>query len=340
MTTRGFLLGKFMPPHAGHLYCAEVGKARCDVMTVLVCSHDAEPIDGHLRAKWMRECLPQPEYRVLHMHRDIPQEPKDHPDFWPIWRAAIAEFHPEPIDWVFGSEGYVHRLAREVGARPFPVDPERQVVPVSATAIREDPWRNWDHVPGPVRGHYQRRLVLVGAESTGKTVLAGSLASRLASVPILEYGRDYDAVFRHGQDWVAADFEAIMAGHRALADTMAALGGPILVEDTDAVQTLVWAEALLGNVPGLLVDRARAAVAGKTYLLLDHATPWEDDGTRHFANPARRAWFTDRLRERLDAFRAEWHLIEGADWTARTVAANAWLNALSALSAPGIPRRC
>lgn len=329
MKTHGFLLGKFMPPHAGHLYCAEVGKARCDVMTVLVCSYDAEPINGYLRAKWMRECLSRPGYRVLHMHRDIPQVPEEHHNFWHIWRAAITEFHPEPIDWVFGSEGYIHRLAQEVGARPFPVDPERRIVPVSATAIRENLTSNWSHVPVPVKRHYQRRLVLVGAESTGKTVLAESLAARLGSVPIPEYGRDYDAVFRHGQDWVAADFEAIMEGHKALADTMAVRGGPLLVEDTDAVQTLVWAEALLGKAPKPLVNWAHSAVEGKTYILLDHATPWEDDGTRHFADPGRRAWFTARLRYWLDEFEAEWKCIKGEAWPERTAAANVLLDALS-----------
>lgn len=330
MKTHGFLLGKFMPPHAGHLLCAEVGKARCDVMTVLVCSHDAEPIDGFLRAKWMKECLSQPGYRVLHMHRDIPQAPEDHHEFWPIWRAAIAEFHPEPIDWVFGSEGYVHRLAREVGARPFPVDPERRVVPVSATAIREDLTSNWNHVPTPVQSHYQRRLVLVGAESTGKTVLSEALAAGLKSVPVPEYGRDYDAIFRHGQKWVEADFEAIAAGHKAMADTMAARGGPIIVEDTDAVQTLVWAEALLGKIQKPLVELARSAVEGKTYLLLDHATPWEDDGTRHFADPERRAWFTCRLRSWLDELGAEWKYIQGENWADRTAAAKVYLDALFA----------
>lgn len=334
MTTHGFLLGKFMPPHLGHLYCAEVGKRRCDVMTVLVCSHDAEPIDGHKRADWMGACLPQPEYRVLHMHRDIPQEPKDHPNFWPIWRAAIAEFHPEPIDWVFGSESYVHRLAQEVGARPFPVDPERQVVPVSATAIREDPSRNWAYVPGPVRGHFQRRLVLLGAESTGKTVMSNALAQRLNGRPIPEYGREYDAVFRHGQDWNVSDFEAIISGHKALADTMAARSGPVVIEDTDAVQTLVWAEALLGDVPETLIDQARAGVEGKSYLLLDHETPWHDDGTRYFANPARRAFFTHRLREWLESFDADWQPIEGPDWCARTATAEATLDALCSVSDP------
>ncbi|MBF9044817.1 AAA family ATPase [Rhodobacterales bacterium HKCCE4037] len=328
MTTHGFLLGKFMPPHSGHLLCAEVGRRLCDVMTVFVCSHDAEPIDGHLRAEWMRKCLTAKGYRVIHMHRDIPQTPEEHPEFWPIWRAAIAEHHPEPIDWVLGSEGYIHRLAREVGARPFAVDPDRRIAPVSASAIRADAWANWDHVPGPVRPHYQRRLVLVGAESTGKTTLAEALAARLDSQPIPEYGRDYDALFRHGQDWVPADFETIMPGHMAFADALAHRGGPILIEDTDPVQTLVWAEMLLGHATEALVAKARAAVPGKTYLLLGHSTPWHDDGTRHFAETERRAQFTDRLAAWLDQFDADWHLIDAPDWTARTAAARDRLQAL------------
>lgn len=330
VTTRGFLLGKFMPPHLGHIFCAEVGKARCDVMTVLVCSHDAEPIDGTLRANWMRECLPQPGFRILHMHRDIPQAPEDDPDFWSIWRAAIAEFHPEPIDWVFGSEGYVHRLAQEMAARPFPVDPDRAVVPVSATKIRENPWSNWEYIPGPVRGHYQCRLVILGAESTGKTVLSDRLATRLNSVAAPEYGREYDAIFRHGQSWTSEDFEAIVAGHKALNDTMAKRSGPIVVEDTDAVQTLVWAEVLLGEVPDTLIAQARYAASRKSYLLLDHETRWHDDGTRYFSDPARRAFFTHRLGQWLDAFGANWQLIQGEDWDARTTTANAWLEDIAA----------
>ena len=54
---RGFLLGKFMPPHAGHLFLCEVARARVDQLTVLLCSHDAEPIPGDLRAAWMADSL-------------------------------------------------------------------------------------------------------------------------------------------------------------------------------------------------------------------------------------------------------------------------------------------
>ncbi|MDN3720183.1 nicotinamide riboside transporter PnuC [Roseibium salinum] len=145
--TRGFILGKFLPPHAGHLFACEVARNRVEELTVLVCSHDAEPIRGDLRAEWMRECLPQPGCRVVHMHRDIPQEPKEHPEFWSIWKSAILEHHPEPIDWVFGSEPYIHQLAAELGAKPFLVDIERHAVPVSGTDIRSRPDRHWMHIP-------------------------------------------------------------------------------------------------------------------------------------------------------------------------------------------------
>ena len=110
MTRRGFILGKFMPPHHGHLFLCDTALNMVDELTVLVCSIDTEPINGALRFQWMHEALPNA--RVIHMHRDIPQEPDDHPDFWNIWREAIREHHPEPIDKVFASEPYVFRLAQ------------------------------------------------------------------------------------------------------------------------------------------------------------------------------------------------------------------------------------
>ena len=158
MIRRGFILGKFMPPHAEHLYACTFGAAQVDLMTVLVCSTDAEPIPGSLRFQWMTEALAGTGIRVLHMHRDIPQEPRDHPDFWPIWQAVIREFHPEPIDWVFGSKTYVTPLAEWLGAQPCIVDLDRRKYPVSGTAIREDPAAHWEFIPDPVRPYFQDRV--------------------------------------------------------------------------------------------------------------------------------------------------------------------------------------
>ena len=215
---RGFVLGKFLPPHAGHVFLCDSAAAMVDEMSVLLCSTDAEPIDGGLRRRWLTELLPQ--CRILHMHRDIPQTPEDHEDFWAIWRAAIAEFHPEPIARVFGAETYVFRLAQELNATPVLIDPARSIFPVSSSSVRADPAGNWRFVPGPVRPHFQTRICLLGPESSGKSTLAGLLADRFGATAMPEYGRDYDACYRQGTGWSGEDFIALAETHRATLTTI------------------------------------------------------------------------------------------------------------------------
>ena len=55
MTTRGFLLGKFLPPHQGHVFLGQFARHHCDRLTILVCSLDRDPIPGALRFAWMQE---------------------------------------------------------------------------------------------------------------------------------------------------------------------------------------------------------------------------------------------------------------------------------------------
>jgi cytidyltransferase-like protein len=113
--TRGFLLGKFMPPHAGHLALCEAAMLLVDRLTILVCWLPGDPMPGPLRLAWMGELLPGA--RVLGHGEAVPQAPDEHPDFWPIWRDIVRAAHPEPIDFLFAGEDYGQRLAQEVGAR-------------------------------------------------------------------------------------------------------------------------------------------------------------------------------------------------------------------------------
>lgn len=320
--TRGFLLGKFMPLHQGHLMLIETAARLVDTLTVLVCTRACEPIDGDLRAAWMRVSVPE-GVRIVHFTEDVPQEPADHPDFWPIWTAIVREAHPEPIDMVFGSEPYIEKLADCVSARPFLVDPDRRIVPVSATAIRSDPAANWAFIPPAVRPHYQRRFCLLGPESTGKSTLTRELATAFGMGYADEYGRHYDATFRNGTGWTEADFHTLADGHIALAETAAARSGPVFFEDTDLIQTMVWAEYLLGTPLPALAARLGPAHRAKRYLLLSPDVPWTDDGTRYAPDPETRRWFFDRLAALLQAHDLRFDVINGTDWPTRTTSASA-----------------
>ncbi len=152
---RGFVLGKFMPPHLGHLHLCEFASERCDELTVLVCSLPTEPIGGELRFRWMSEL--RPHDRVRHLRRVVPQEPAEHPGFWDIWRTIVLEQMPYGVDRVFASEDYGARLADEVGAEFVMCDRQRQRFAVSGTAVRRDPVGHLDLLPAPVREHWLSR---------------------------------------------------------------------------------------------------------------------------------------------------------------------------------------
>jgi HTH-type transcriptional repressor of NAD biosynthesis genes len=304
VTTRGFLLGKFLPPHAGHLFLCEASARLCDELTVLVCTLDAEPIDGRLRFSWMKELLPH--VRVVHYAKDVPQQPTDHPDFWAIWRKICREVHPEPPDYVFGSEAYVVRLAQELEARPILIDPERLAFPVSGAAVRENPVRHWEMLPGPIRSYYQKRVVVVGAESTGKSTLARDLAAHFSTRYVPEYGRVYDA-FRT-LPWSGDSFAEIEAGHAAMRSAISPKAGPLLFEDTDELVTRVWAHELTGAP---LPPRARPNRQPDLYLLLDTDLAWRDDGTRYQGEPNFRERFQSSIRGELERSAVPWRKVAG-----------------------------
>jgi NadR type nicotinamide-nucleotide adenylyltransferase len=153
--TTGFLLGKFLPLHRGHMHLIETARAQVDRLTVLVCSIQSEPIPGALRYEWVRTLYPDVDVR--HCSDENPQYPEEHPDFWDIWVASIRKFLPAGPDLVFSSELYGDELARRLGARHVLVDLERRRFPVSGTAVREQPGKYWDLIPEPVRAFYAGR---------------------------------------------------------------------------------------------------------------------------------------------------------------------------------------
>lgn len=289
MTRRGFLLGKFMPPHAGHLALIRAARALVDELTVLVCSLPDDPIAGERRLQWMRELLP--DCRVLGHNSVVPQTPEDSADFWPIWRKIVTKAHPQPIDYLFAGEDYGAELARQVAALFVPLggrvlgmehDPLSRL---SASAVRADPAAHWMLLPPPVKAHYRRTICLHGAESTGKTTLAAQLAAETGAITVGEYGRSHCEV--HREPLSHDDLLLIGRAQQAMIRAAEDWAGPLLLVDTDALMTAAWTEMLLGERPDELMQAPKADL----YLLLEPDLPWVDDGTRFFSDRADRHRF-------------------------------------------------
>jgi len=320
--TRGFILGKFMPPHAGHMMLCEAALRMVDQLTILVCWMPDDPIPGPIRLDWIRNLLPAA--RVLGHGAPAPQSPGDSPDFWPVWRGIVAEAHPEPIDLVFAGEDYGAALAREVGGVFVPLltrSDEDPVARLSGSAVRGDPWAHWPLLPPPVRAHYARTICLHGAESVGKTTLAHRLADHFETITVPEYGRAH--VEAHGLELAEPDLLAIGRAQTALIEAAKPWCNKRLIVDTDALMTAAWCRMLIGRAPDELLAQPRADL----YLLLEADVPWTDDGTRFFGEEERRARFMTVTEEMLDRVGARCVRISGP-WEERFEQAVAAIEAL------------
>jgi NadR type nicotinamide-nucleotide adenylyltransferase len=269
----GLVLGKFLPPHAGHLYLVETARREVEHLTVVVCSLAREPIPGALRFQWMRELVPGA--RVVHVTDEDPSLPEGHPDFWDIWLRTIRRVLPRGPDVLFTSESSGDELARRLGARHRPVDPDRQAVPVSGSRIREAPDQYWSHIPPVVRPHFVTRVVVTGSESTGKTTLAKQLAEHFQTVWVPEFGRGYVAA--HAGPLTAADFDPIARGQAASEDS-AYRSAPrsLVILDTDLLTTEVYADHYFGSCPAWVRKAVRERL-GHLYLLTAPDVPWIPD---------------------------------------------------------------
>ena len=275
MAKKGFLIGKFMPPHKGHLYLIDRALEQVDDLTVMIFWLDGQVIPGPLRAQWLRELRPQ--IRVVEC-TDNHQVDFDNPDIWALWAASMKKVWPETPDLVFSSEPYGEELARRMGGKHIAIDPERKDVSISATQIREAPWAYWDFIPDIVRPYFVKKIYIVGGESTGKTTLAKKLAERFQTVFIEEYARDF--LMKTGGVCKPDDMPLIAEEQFRREEAARKVANRFVFCDTNALVTRVWSNHYFKECH----PRVESLIEDAFYLLLHPDIPWIDDGLRDTPN--------------------------------------------------------
>jgi len=330
MSVHGLVIGKFMPPHQGHVHLFDFAQQVADSLTIVVERIEGEPIDSAVRVRWVQELAPRA--RVMHLDQHMPQQPTERPDFWPHWRSTLRTLVDRPVQLVFASEAYGQRLATELGARFVPVDPLRSAVSVSATAVRQDPHAVWHHLPAPVRAHYTRRIAVVGPESAGKTTLSRQLARALSGTWVPEYAR---TLLEHTSspeaDWPAT-LTRIARGQAAQEAALARQSAGVLVCDTDLLTTRIWWERLVGPPPAWLLSLADRATYDLTVLCAPDLA-WEHDPIRYL--PEAQAWFFDRFETELARLGRRVHIARGPHRL--EAAQRAWHDAVHSATPPPPP---
>ena len=155
-----------------------------------------------------------------------------------------------------------------------------------------------------------RTVCLHGPESTGKTTLAAQLAEHIETVAVPEYGRIYCEIFGNACD--LEDLRAIRRGEELLIDAARRKAKKLMILDTDAVMTAVWADVLLGGRPD---DLDRIDKPADLYLLCDIDVPFVADGIRYFPDQATRAKMFAQTKAELERRKLDFATITGSRYT-------------------------
>jgi NadR type nicotinamide-nucleotide adenylyltransferase len=304
----GLVVGKFWPPHRGHQLLLATAAAQVAELLVLVYAHPDDPAHpAPARAAWLRELYRGDEFaqgprigatplRIIALTAAADGLPPDaaddhtHREFVRQWLAR----HGYAIDLVFSSEAYGPGFAAHLGAAHVSVDAARRQVPISGTQLRRELAAAATAPPLPaaaflhpfVAAQYGAvapaavpRLVLLGAESSGKTTLATALAEALGTVWVPEYGR-----ILHEQKHGALNYEDLLyIGRRQLEleDEAAPQAQSWLICDTSAATTALYSYYYFHRC-----DPALQALASVCRLRYAHTfvcmptVPFEQDGWR------------------------------------------------------------
>ena len=303
------VLGKFYPLHAGHSALVRAASAQSDRVTVEVLASSVESIPLDVRAGWVRD--EHPECRVA-AAMDEAEVDFESAAAWDAHMPLIEAVLDEPVDAVFTSDEYGAELAGRLHATWVQADPGRAATPVSATAVRADVAGHWWALSAPVRAWFTRRVVVVGAESTGTTTLARALAERFETLWVPEFGREWSEIRPGGlvAPWHKTEFDLIAREQARLEDEGArVVPRPLLICDTDLLPTAVWHERYLGTRASSGEALAKERVPD-LYILTGDEIPFVQDGLRDGEHV--RGWMTGRFRELLAAQPAPWIEVSGA----------------------------
>ncbi|PKL41536.1 MAG: cytidyltransferase [Candidatus Riflebacteria bacterium HGW-Riflebacteria-1] len=276
----GLTIGKYSPLHKGHQLVIETALSEVDKLYAMI-YHSPETTDIPLpvRARWIRELYPQ--VTVVESW-DGPTECGYTPEIMRRHDEYLsALFRDKNITHFYSSEPYGEHVSKALNARNRTVDIARSTVPISGTVIRADPYAARQYIADIVYRDHVVNAVFLGAPSTGKTVIAESLAADYATVWMPEYGREYWEQNQVSRRLTPEQLAEIARGHLLRENRMLLQARKYLFTDTNALTTRIFAYHYHGSAAAELEQIADACVARyDLYFVCDTDIPYEDSPDR------------------------------------------------------------
>lgn len=276
----GLILGKFAPFHKGHQYLLECAKNRVDKLYVLI--YDAKRtthIPLKTRADWIRIIYPDV---VVIEGRNAPEDTGYTPEIMKMQEDYILSMMPEKITHFFSSEPYGEHVSKALGAQNVVIDKDRNIVKVSATAVRTGRVLADLYLHPVVNRDVTVKVLVLGAESTGKSTLVEAAAKKYDTNYVQEIGRDYWFV-HHDHNGKLTPYQLLTLArlHRSEEIRTFEVANRVTFVDTGASTTRQYCLDYGYKVPAELDKMVQEEKKRYDAIVLCNPTiPYCEDGTR------------------------------------------------------------
>ena len=289
---RGLTLGKFAPFHRGHQLLVETALAEVDELVVMVYPTGVTPIPLQVRARWIQTLYPS--VQIIEAW-DGPEGYGDTPEIRAEQETYIlTKLKGLPITHFYSSEFYGEHVSQALGAVDRRVDPARQAVPISGTALRADYFAGRAFIDPRVYADLITKVCFMGAPSTGKTTLVKALAAHYNTAWMPEYGGAYWLEHQVDRRITLEQFEEIAPEHHRREDALLQESRTYLFCDTTPITTYGFAKDYHGCAGPILTKFAQEAEKQyDLFFLCDTDIPYADTWDR--SGDQKRQWFQQQI---------------------------------------------
>ncbi|MGF2616397.1 multifunctional transcriptional regulator/nicotinamide-nucleotide adenylyltransferase/ribosylnicotinamide kinase NadR [Rossellomorea vietnamensis] len=322
MKTVGFFGGKFLPLHQGHVLAIMEASSTVDELYIIL-SHsevrdrktcektDFPYIPGRVRLRWLHQLTKDMEnVHVLSIEDNGGEDEYD----WELGAKKIKQAIGKPITHVFSSEKDYDDIFQLIykDSTHILIDPDRIMMPVSATKIRtEGVYANWNFIPKVVQPFFVKKVVILGTESCGKSTLTRNLAALYNTTFVEEYGRTLCEEIGGCEGIILEeDFPLIAYGHKMKEHQSQLAANKIMFIDTEATVTQFYSELYLHQHQKVINEIAKTQQYDLC-LYLEPDVKWVNDGLRKHGEPSIRSKNDKRLKELLKQNGISYQIITG-----------------------------
>jgi len=276
---KAFVFGKFLPFHIGHEAMIRFALTNCDFLTVLVCCSDKESIPGTVRKSWIEKTFENQnhiEVRIFnYSESEFPNTSVTSTEVSAIWASIFKTLFPD-YSLLITSEPYGAIVAGFMNIQHIAFDIDRKLNPVSATSIRNDVFRNWKYIPDSVKSDFVFKVVILGTESTGKTILTQKLSQHYKCSFVFEAARE---IIANSNSFSFEDLHLVAKEHSKRIDQAVTGDSPLVIIDTDIHMTKSYSNFTFDKELKVS-DEIYNSNKADLYLYLNNDVEYLQDGTR------------------------------------------------------------